>query len=298
MSTSTKTRRPSKTIEEKKAQAEALHNSISDQVEQLRNTERWTAFLDFATAFHAYSLNNLLLILSQRPEASQVAGFRKWQSLGRQVRKGETGIRIFGYSTKKIIEEDENGDEVEKRIARFPILSVFDIGQTEVVDGAEDPGTITQQLIGTDDFGIVDALSTYLVEEGWTVEHRPIQGRKNGYTDPEEMAVVIDSDLSPEHMAKTLIHETAHVLLEHTEDMAEYVEHRGLMETEAESVAYVVAGLVGFDTSAYSVGYIAGWADGDTDLIKSTAARVLRTAHQIAEILDPGDDNTDDGEAE
>jgi len=297
MTTSTKTRRPSKTIEEKKAQAEALHNSISDQVEQLRNTERWTAFLDFATAFHAYSLNNLLLILSQRPEASQVAGFRKWQALGRQVRKGETGIRIFGYSTKKVTEEDENGDEVEKRIARFPILSVFDIGQTDLIEGAEDPGTITRQLTGADDFGIVAALSAYLVEEGWTVEHRPIQGRKNGYTDPEEMVVVIDSDLSPEHMAKTLIHETAHVLLEHTEDMAEYALHRGLMETEAESVAYIVAGLVGFDTSAYSVGYIAGWADGDTELIKSTAARVLRTAHQIAEILDPDDDSDEEDAA-
>jgi antirestriction protein ArdC len=296
MSTRTKTRRPGKTIEEKKAQAEALHNSISVQVEQLRNSERWTAFLDFAQAFHAYSLNNLLLILSQKPEASQVAGFRKWQALGRQARKGETGIRIFGYSTKKVIEEDENGESQEKRIARFPILSVFDIAQTDLIDGAEDPGTITRQLTGADDFGIVDALSAFLAEEGWTVEHRPIHGHKNGYTDPKRMAVVIDSDLSPEHMAKTLIHETAHVLLGHTEDMAEYALHRGLMETEAESIAYVVAGLVGFDTSAYSVGYIAGWADGDTELIKSTALRVLRTAHQIAAILTP--DENEDGAGE
>ncbi|TAM67825.1 MAG: DUF1738 domain-containing protein [Microbacteriaceae bacterium] len=293
----TKTRRPGKTIEEKKAQAEALHNSISDQVEQLRESDRWTAFLNFAKAFHAYSLNNLLLILSQMPEASQVAGFRKWQALGRQVRKGERAIRIFGYSTKKITEEDENGDEVEKRVARFPILSVFDIGQTDLIEGAQDAGTLTTQLTGFDDFGIVDALSTYLVEEGWTVEFRPIQGTKNGYSDPEEMAVVIDADLSPEHTAKTLIHETAHVVLGHTEDLAEYLEHRGLMETEAESVAYVVAGLVGFDTSAYSVGYIAGWSEGDADLIKSTATRVLRAAHQIAEILDPEDEDADTEDA-
>lgn len=289
----TKTRRPGKTIEEKKAQAEALHNSISDQVEQLRESDRWTAFLDFAKAFHAYSLNNLLLILSQMPDASQVAGFRKWQTLGRQVRKGERAIRIFGYSTKKITEEDENGDEVEKRVARFPILSVFDIGQTDLIEGAQDAGTLTTQLTGADDFGIVDALSTYLVEEGGTVEFRPIQGTKSGYSDPEEMAVVIDADLSPEHTAKTLIHETAHVILGHTEDLVEYLEHRGLMETEAESVAYVVAGLVGFDTSAYSVGYIAGWSEGDADLIKSTATRVLRAAHQIAEILDPEDEDAD-----
>jgi hypothetical protein len=88
------------------------------------------------------------------------------------------------------------------------------------------------------------------------------------------------------------------VILGHTDDLAEYLEHRGLMETEAESVAYVVAGLVGFDTSAYSVGYIAGWSDGDADLIKSTATRVLRAAHQIAGILDPEDDEDEDADTE
>jgi hypothetical protein len=293
----TATRKPAKTIEEKKAQAEALHASIATQVEQLRESDRWTAFLDFAQSFHAYSLNNVLLILSQMPEASRVAGFRKWQSLNRQVAKGSKGIRIFGYSTKKVTEEDENGDEVEKKIARFPILSVFDIGQTELIDPEQgDPGTLTAHLTGTDDHGIVDALSAYLTGEGWTVERSSLPGSTNGVTRPETMTVVIDDGLSPEQAAKTTIHELAHVLLEHTEDMAEYAEHRGLMETEAESVAYVVAGLVGFDTSSYSVGYIAGWADGDTDLIKSTAARVLRTAHQIAGILTPEEDATDDAE--
>lgn len=291
------TRKPAKTIEEKKAQAEALHESIADQVEQLRDSARWTAFLDFAQSFHAYSINNLLLILSQPEDASRVAGFRKWQGLNRQVRKGEKGIRIFGYSTKKVTEEDENGDEVEKKVARFPILSVFDIGQTELIDPEQgDPGTITAQLTGTNDHGIVDALSSYLAGEGWTVERSSLPGTMNGVTRPETMTVVIDEDLTPEQAAKTTIHELAHVLLEHTEDMEEYAEHRGLMETEAESVAYVVAGLVGFDTAAYSVGYIAGWADGDTDLIKSTAARVLRTAHQIAGILTPEDEETCDVE--
>jgi hypothetical protein len=149
--TATKTRRPAKaaaprkTIEEKKAQAAALHESIATQVEALRDSDRWTAFLDFASAFHAYSLGSVLLILSQRPDAERVAGFRKWQGLGRQVRKGEKAVWIFGYSTKKVTEEDENGESQEKRIARFPILSVFDIAQTDVIEGETDR-TIARQL--------------------------------------------------------------------------------------------------------------------------------------------------------
>lgn len=299
MTTTTKTRRPAKKaaaprkgIEEKKAQAAALHESIATQVEALRDSERWTAFLAFASAFHAYSLNNVLLILGQRPDASRVAGFRKWQGLGRQVRKGEKAVRIFGYSTKKVTEEDENGDEVEKRVARFPILSVFDIAQADLVDGATDP-SIVEDLTGADGYGIVDALSAYLDGEGWTTSHQDLSGGRNGYSDPEGRRVVIGTHLSPEHAAKTMIHETAHVLMGHVDDLAEYAEHRGLMETEAESVAYVVAGLVGFDTSAYSVGYVAGWADADVELIRGTAARVLATAHQIAAVLDPEDDDTD-----
>ncbi|WP_329955134.1 hypothetical protein [Rhodococcoides fascians] len=61
------------------------------------------------------------------------------------------------------------------------------------------------------------------------------------------------------------------------------------MEVEAESVAYVLAGLHGLDTSAYSVGYIAGWADGDTETIIDTAQTVLKAVHELAEALDAHD---------
>ena len=288
----TTTTRPAKiSAEDRKAQAEKLHASISDQVEELRNSDDWQRFLDFAQSFHSYSLNNLLLILSQMPEATAVAGFRQWQAKGRQVVRGARSIKIFGYSQKKITETDDNGDEIEKRTARFPILSVFDLSQTEPVEGFPDYSSPTRQLTGDDDHGIIDPLTAYLTGAGWTVTRERIAGGANGYAQPTTRTVVIDSRLSPAQAAKTTLHETAHVLLGHVdEDPSEYVEHRGLKETEAESVAYVVAGILGLDTSAYSVGYIAGWTDGDTALIKTTAERVLRVSHQIAEILAPVSD--------
>jgi hypothetical protein len=49
-------------------------------------------------------------VLAQRPDAERVAGFRKWQPLGRQVRKGEKPLRIFGYSIKKVTEQDETSE--------------------------------------------------------------------------------------------------------------------------------------------------------------------------------------------
>lgn len=73
----------------------------------------------------------------------------------------------------------------------------------------------------------------------------------------------------------------------HIDSVEEYRTQRGRLEVEAESVAYVVAGLCGFDTSAYSIGYIAGWSNEDVAVICDTAVRVLAAAHSIMGMLDP-----------
>lgn len=152
------------------------------QVEELASSETWEKFLVFAQSFHAYSLNCILLILAQRPEAARVAGFRQWQAKGRQVRKGEKGIKILGYSSKKITTEDENGDETERKIARFPILTVFDVSQTEPIEGAEQVADLTAHVEGDDVTGIAAKVAAWLTGQGWTVEVEPIDGLTNGYT--------------------------------------------------------------------------------------------------------------------
>ncbi|MUK02807.1 DUF1738 domain-containing protein [Vibrio cholerae] len=280
-----------KTVEERKAEAEALHNQLTAQIEALTSSDEWMKFLAFAQSFHAYSLNNLMLILSQRPTATAVAGFRQWQDKGRQVRKGEKSVKIFGYSTKKVtVENAETGEEEEKKVALFPILSVFDIDQTDPTEGSEDYSSPATRLTGEDEAGITAKVTTYLESLGWTVEREDIPGATNGYTTTDgSKRVAIDTALSPAQAAKTAIHEAAHVLMHSEEDPAEYVAHRGTKETEAESVAYVVAGMLGLDTSAYSVGYVAGWAKADLDLVRSTAANVLKTVHILADVLTSGE---------
>ena len=276
-----------KTPEQRRAEAEELQATIAEQVEALRESEAWARFLDFTKAFHRYSINNLLLIFGQCPEASHVAGYRTWQKLNRQVRKGERGIRIFGgRDVRETVENEQTGEEEEQRRVRFFPVSVFDMGQTDLIDEeAGDPADIARQLTGDDPAGIFDAVADYLTGKGWTVERESIPGGAHGYTDPEGRRVVLDSDLSPAQAAKTGLHEAAHVILHADEDHAEYVEHRGTKETEAESVAYIVAGILGLDTTAYSVGYVAGWSKCEAETIKATAANVLRTAHALADAI-------------
>jgi len=273
---------------DRQAEAEALHASIVEQVQQLADSGQWRAFLEFARSFHNYSLNNLLLILAQKPDATMVAGFRQWQAKGRQVRKGEKSIKIFGYREKKTeTAADDDTSSDEGRVVRyFPTLSVFDIAQTDPIEGADPlPSDPTQQLTGDQDHGLIAPLSDHLESRGWTISREPLT-RASGYTDPKTLRVILAEGISVEQSAKTLIHETAHIELRHIDSVEEYRLHRGRMEVEAESVAFVVAGLCGFDTSAYSIGYIAGWSDEDVTVIRDSASRVLAAVHSIAGMLD------------
>ena len=47
------------------------------------HSETLTGYLKAIGRFHRYSLHNVLLIASQKPDASYVAGFRTWNQLGR-----------------------------------------------------------------------------------------------------------------------------------------------------------------------------------------------------------------------
>lgn len=280
------TKKTTRSVEERRAAAEQLHERLVDQVASLADSDQWQRFLTFTAAFHSYSLNNTMLIWSQHPTASRVAGYRQWEKLGRHVRRGEKAIKIFGFATKRTTETDEtSGEDAEKVRTYFPILSVFDIDQTELNEGTTDDSAIAHLLTGADEHGIYARAAEFVTRRGWAVETGDT-GRANGYTRTDGSKVIRISDtLEPAQRAKTMLHEAAHAILHSEESHEEYVEHRGVKETEAESVAYVMAAVLGLDTSDYSVGYVAGWASADVALIRSTAANVLKTVQIMADEL-------------
>jgi N-terminal domain of anti-restriction factor ArdC len=90
-----------KWAEQRHAKLAELHTQLVEQVSTLTDGEAWRAWLSFATRFHAYSFNNMILIWKQRPEATWVAGIKRWNSMGRRVRKGERGIAILAPVTAR-----------------------------------------------------------------------------------------------------------------------------------------------------------------------------------------------------
>src|SRR5215211_5331781 len=104
-------------------------------VQRILDGEEFKRYLAFAARFHRYSANNSLLILLQRPNATKIAGYKRWQELGRQVRRGEEGMRILAPIFRTV--EDEESGEKTRILCSFKVVKVFDVSQTDPLPGAQ-----------------------------------------------------------------------------------------------------------------------------------------------------------------
>lgn len=263
-------------------QTEQARQMIDTQLEQLSEalaagkSEQLQTYLATIARFHHYSLGNTLLIMCQKPEASQVAGFHKWKELGRSVKKGEKGIAILAPMLLKNRDEAqpeqaENG-ESEERSLRFRVAYVFDISQTEGEDLPElsrtagDPGDYLLRLRG-----LVEDLDIAL-------EYREDLGGAEGLSSGGLIA--IKSGLSPAEEFSTLTHEIAHEWLHKGEKRAETTKQS--RELEAEAVAFVVSQGIGLDAGTASSDYIQLYQGSkeslaaSLDAIRSASAMILK----------------------
>ena len=261
------------------ARSQARRRTLTDQLEKgyaaLLNSESYQQYLATAAKFTKYSAGNILLIQLQRPEATRVAGFKAWQKLGRQVRKGERAIRIFAPMVYRARDDE---DEETRRVAGFRSAAVFDISQT---DGAELPEfTFAERLEGDDDGGLYERLAALAKREGLEVSRAPelARGETNGYYTGS--LIWVRPDVSARMAAKTMAHELGHHFAGHTLGSC-----REAREITAESVAFVTLGHYGIDTGAYSFGYLASWAE-DAAQLRERLGGVLELANRVIDGID------------
>ena len=258
-------------------------------VADVATSEGWRRYLALQAKLHTYAPGNVLLILAQKPDATRVAGFHTWLSLGRHVKKGEHGIRILAPVTVRRAAEAESGDpeaaDEAQPVTRFRVVTVFDYSQTEGEPLAQHP---CQELTTDSERGrwLYARLLDIAKAEGIEVSDRTTLAHANGVFVPGANLIGLKMGLSHDHKAKTLCHELAHALLHRTTGKP-----RAEQEAEAEGTAFVVAAWVGLDTSAYSFGYVADWAsqkDGPA-LVRRVGATIQKTAAAIIGRLDPAD---------
>ncbi len=109
---------------------EAILSTLEEGIETILTSEGYREYLRVMSRFHGYSFNNVMLVMLQRPDATRVAGFHTWRSMGRSVKRGEKGIRIMVPYRTKVSRENDESDPYYV-IRGFGIGVVFDVAQTE-----------------------------------------------------------------------------------------------------------------------------------------------------------------------
>lgn len=257
--------------------AQALLATLMEGLTDYLASDKYLEWLDVQSRFHRYSFNNTMLIMMQRPGATQVAGYRKWQEVGRQVRRGEQGISIFAPIIVKQVEERDGRESEREALVGFKVVRVFDVSQT---DGPPLPSLGHQDLTGNGEAArnLTPKLHALAAGLGLRVtESAEIAPR--GTFDVQERAIALRAGLSADQHAKTFAHEIAHSLLHGRWD--EDRVSREQAEVEAESVAYIVCRAAGLDTDEHSFSYIAGWSWGSPEILAAAGQRVQRTAAYI-----------------
>ncbi|MGB9937408.1 MAG: ArdC-like ssDNA-binding domain-containing protein [Methanobacterium sp.] len=239
---------------------EFADNICQDPDEILEFCNRWN------NGFHNYSFNNLILAWIQKPDFSLLAGFWAWKKHNRQVKKGESAIRILAPLHKKIIDED--GEETYI-LSGFKPVPVFDLSQTE---GEELDVGCSELIQGDVDFKSIIKSSPVPVK----IAHL---GLANGRTNGQKI------ELSPRKnkaaMAATYIHELSHILLGHCEGSGILFEtdDRSVKEIEAETCSYIVCSFLGIDNNKSRL-YVANWG-GNKEELKGRGKKIIATAEKI-----------------
>jgi len=251
-------------------------NAIAQLMDALEHgqSETLKTYLRVMSRFHRYSWNNILLIYSQRPSATHVAGFHAWLKLRRFVRKGEKGIAILAPMVGRKKVDDELAEDERTQVFGFRAAHVFDISQTdgeplpEFATVTGDPHVYSERLKY-----FATSRQIELLYDGTIA---PAKGMSSGGK------ITLVPDLAPAEHFSVLAHELAHELL-HRGDRRKETTH-AMRETEAEAVAFVVCSGIGLDTHTSSSDYIQLHA-GDKATLAESLTLIQQTATAILQAI-------------
>ncbi|AOT68757.1 YodL domain-containing protein [Geosporobacter ferrireducens] len=283
-----------------KNQVKEITDRLEQGIKDLFTGEKYLSYLQTMSRFHRYSTRNTLLIYMQKPDATLVAGYQAWQSkFGRYVKRGETGIKILAPTPFTVTKEQQKLDpdtrrpilgadglpvteEVEVRIARFKVIPVFDVSQT---DGKPLPSLVEDLTGDVKHYALfLDALRAV---SPLPIRFEPLEPGTDGICRMGD-SIAIRTGMSKIQTVSAIIHEITHARLHDLERLQQEDEtakpkDRRTEEVEAESVSYAVCQYYGIETAANSFGYLAEWSktrelkelNASLDIIRKTAAELI-----------------------
>ena len=280
---------------------------LTDQIEagikalfQSGDLEKYQAYLRTMSHFHHYSVNNQMLIFSQCPHATLVAGYQKWQNqFSRHVLRGEKGISILAPTPYKIKVEKEKLDpdtklplldadgntiteEKEVQIPMFRPVKVFDVSQTDGKPLPERVQSPVAELTGNVEHyeAFMEALRRV---SPVPIEMKPLSNDLDGFFAPSKQSITLRDGMSEVQTVCAAVHEIAHSKLhDYAKQPNSQPKDSNTEEIEAESIAYTVCAYFGIETSANSFGYVATWSkDKDLKAFKDSLDTIRKTSSEL-----------------
>lgn len=280
---------------------------LTDQIEagikalfQSGDLEKYQAYLRTMSHFHHYSVNNQMLIFSQCPRATLVAGYQKWQNqFSRHVLRGEKGISILAPTPYKIKVEKEKLDpdtklplldadgntiteEKEVQIPMFRPVKVFDVSQTDGKPLPERVQSPVAELTGNVEHyeAFMEALRRV---SPVPIEMKPLSNDLDGFFSPSKQSITLRAGMSEVQTVCAAVHEIAHSKLhDYAKQPNSQPKDSSTEEIEAESIAYTVCAYFGIEKSANSFGYVATWSkDKDLKAFKESLDTIRKTSSDL-----------------
>ena len=280
---------------------------LTDQIEagikalfQSGDLEKYQAYLRTMSHFHHYLVNNQMLIFSQCPHATLVAGYQKWQNqFSRHVLRGEKGISILAPTPYKIKVEKERLDpdtklplldadgntiteEKEVQIPMFRPVKVFDVSQTDGKPLPERVQSPVAELTGNVEHyeAFMEALRRI---SPVPIEMKPLSNDLDGFFSPSKQSITLRDGMSEVQTVCAAVHEIAHSKLhDYAKQPNSQPKDSSTEEIEAESIAYTVCAYFGIETSANSFGYVATWSkDKDLKAFKESLDTIRKTSSEL-----------------
>lgn len=282
-------RRTKKSVKER---VEELSKTLEEGVLNFSYTpEQFAAMMEMKALMPNYSFRNLMVAKAQFPNATYLASFRRWNELGRKVKKGAKAIWIFAPRFKKV--ENEDGVE-ENKLIGFITVPVFDVAQTEGEPLPIDRVKIELEGDSPEARRIIEYATAIAEKDNCPVYYGDAEGA-NGYYVPALHQIVIDETLSINQRAKTLVHELVHSKVHRYDTQSSRKEK----EVVAEGTAFVVCTFFGLDTSDYSFQYVYSWDKEGEKLMKygtqicEIAGNIIREFQELIGTSITGEDEVE-----
>jgi hypothetical protein len=206
---------------ERAERRQADRDRLEQAARSLLTSEGWQRWVRVRSrnGLARYSFGNQLLIATQRPDATYVAGFRAFLELNRCVRKGERAIRILAPMGIRDRDRDAHEGQAKRESEQpartvFRAVPVFDVSQTDPLPDKEPvPLEAPRQPIqGATHAHLLTPLEQLAAELGYTVHRRPIDGSADGWCDSRKHEIVINDKLPANAQVRILVHESIHAL--------------------------------------------------------------------------------------